>query len=108
MITVAVLDAEYIYGVLVQVTVSGNMWMAAAVLPALVLLNEAFFHFTSPLLPVYVVGALLVYLVAKQVRVFIQVAGSFPHSIVYLILYLCALEIAPYLAIFKVVIKQTG
>lgn len=108
MIAAALLDAEYIYGVLLQVTVSGNMWMAMILLPALALINTIFFDDS---LQTYVANGwiiLLVYLVAKQVRVFIQVASSFPHSIIYLILYLCALEIAPYLAIFKLLVNKLG
>lgn len=108
MLAAAVLEAEYVYGVLVQTTVSGNMWLAILVLPVLTLINAAFVGFSSPFLPLYVSLGLLIYLIMKQVRVFIQVYSSFPHSIVYLILYLCALEIAPYLAVFKIVIEQTG
>ncbi len=108
MIAAALLDAEYTYGVLLQVTVSGNMWMAIVVLPVLALLNAVFVDDFSSSLLLYGWIILLVYLVAKQVRVFIQVASSFPHSIIYLILYLCALEIAPYLAIFKLLENKLG
>lgn len=108
MLAAAVLEAEYTYGVLVQVTVSGNMWMAILILPVLTLINSAFVGYSSPFMPLYVSLGLLIYLIMKQIRVFIQVYNSFPHSIIYLILYLCALEIAPYLAVFKLVIEQTG
>lgn len=108
MLAAAVLEAEYTYGVLIQVTVSGNMWVAIFVLPILTLINSAFVGYSSPFLPLYVSLGLLIYLIMKQIRVFIQVYNSFPHSIIYLILYLCALEIAPYLAVFKLVIEQTG
>ncbi len=108
MIAAALLDAEYIYAVLLQVTVSGNMWVALVVLPILALLNTIFL---DSLPQTYVANGwiiLLIYLVVKQVRVFLQVASSFPHSLIYLILYLCALEIAPYLAIFKLLVNKLG
>ncbi|MDL5048939.1 DUF4271 domain-containing protein [Oscillatoria amoena NRMC-F 0135] len=108
MFAAAILEAEYTYGVLVQVTVSGNMWLAIILMPLMGLLNAAFIHFNSNSPQLYVAAMLLIFLILKQVRVIIQAAPSFPHSIIYLILYLCALEIAPYLAIFKVVLKQTG
>lgn len=105
MLAAALLEAEYTYGVLVQVTVSGNVWLAMAIFPVFALVNTTFVHFKSPMFTFYLAGGLLIYLIIKQVRVIIQVAGAFPHSIIYLILYLCALEIAPYLAVFKAIIK---
>lgn len=108
MLGAAALDAEYTYAVLVQVTVSGNMWVGLIVLPVLTMLNAAFFQFSTPMLPAFVSAGLLIFLIAKQVRVFIQVVKTFPHSIFYLILYLCALEIAPYLVIFKLLLPKTG
>jgi Domain of unknown function (DUF4271) len=108
MLAAAILETEYTYGVLVQTTVSGNMWLALIVLPVLAFMQSAISIFSISLVPFYLALASLVYLFAKQVRVFVQIAPSFPHSIVYLILYLCALEIAPYLAIFKLILQKTG
>lgn len=108
MISAALLNAEYVYGVLVQVTVSGNMWLAIIILPVLALVSTSFFPYESQSMLITSSIILLSYLVIKQVRVFLQVVGSFPHSIIYLILYLCALEIAPYLAIYKLLINKLG
>ena len=105
MLAAALLEAEYTYGVLVQVTISGNFWLAMAILPVFALINATFIQFNSPMLYFYLAGGLLIYLIIKQIRVIVQVASGFPHSIIYLILYLCALEIAPYLAVFKAIIK---
>lgn len=105
MLVAALLEAENAYGVLVQVTVSGNMWLALGLFPLGVLLSTTFSQFSTPMLPFYLAGGLLIYLIIKQIRVIIQVASGFPHSIIYLILYLCALEIAPYLVVFKAIIK---
>lgn len=109
MIVAAVLDAEYVYSVLVQITISGNMWMALIILPAIALIHTIFFQgyqLTDFLFYSWII--LMLYLVIKQVRVFVQTANNFPHSIVYLILYLCALEIAPYLVIYKLLVNKLG
>lgn len=109
MIAAAVLDAEYVYSVLLQVTISGNMWIALLVLPVVAIINTIFFEgYKLHDVVFYVWIILMLYIVFKQVRVFIQSAKSFPHSIVYLILYLCALEIAPYMAIYKLVVNKLG
>lgn len=109
MIAAAVLDAEYVYSVLLQVTVSGNMWIALLVLPVVAIINTVFFEgYKLHDIVFYAWLVLMLYIVFKQVRVFIQSAKSFPHSIVYLILYLCALEIAPYMAIYKLVVNKLG
>lgn len=109
MIAAAVLDAEYVYSVLLQVTIAGNMWIALLVLPAVAVIDTVFFEgYKLQDILFYTWLILMFYIVIKQVRVFIQSAKSFPHSIVYLILYLCALEIAPYMVIYKLLVNKLG